>query len=67
MSIEISVHNVESANPDCPDCQGNGYRWDGMICDCVLSAVNEVVIHNDDRTVSKQPQSLGDVYNADVW
>jgi len=59
MSIKISAPDVESARPDCPDCFGNGYRWDGMVCDCVPRAVNEVII-NDDRTVSKQPQPFQD-------
>lgn len=60
MSMKISTPNAESANPNCPDCYGNGYRWDGMICDCVPGAVNEVVIVDDGRKIAERPQSFLD-------
>lgn len=65
MSIKISTPNVKSANPDCPDCYGNGYRWDNLVCNCVQNVVNEVVIVDDRERLPERPQSF--LESAKPW
>jgi len=44
MKIKLSTPGVDAADPNCVECGGNGYRWNGLVCYCVPGAVDEVII-----------------------